>query len=185
MRLISSPKTNHPTMKSLCLCAAIVLCALAACNHSGQAGSASSAAQKNLDVMHIVDKAFETGDVSRIEDAVAADFVDHTENGDMNRDSLKVMIARQASLHMKIETQKEVADSDYVFAMMRYSGTGDGVMMPAGPFDMHGVEVVRFKDGKAVEHWAFVNAADMMKMMSQMQGTSAQMPAKADSAMKK
>lgn len=174
-------------MKSLCLCAAIALFALAACNQSQQAGSGkSAAAQKNLDAMHVVDKAFETGDVSHIDDVVSPDFVDHTENGDMGRDSLKAMIARQASLHMKIETQKEVADDDYVFAMMRYSGTGDGTMIPAGPFDMHGVEVVRFKEGKAVEHWAFVNAADMMKMMGQMQGSSAQMSAgKADSAMKK
>jgi predicted SnoaL-like aldol condensation-catalyzing enzyme len=27
---------------------------------------------------------------------------------------------------------------------------------------------VRFKDGKAVEHWAFMDAREMMKMMSSM-----------------
>jgi hypothetical protein len=43
----------------------------------------------------------------------------------------------------------------------------------AGPYDMNGIEVVRFKDGKAVEHWAFMDARDMMKMMPQ------QMPASA------
>jgi hypothetical protein len=58
-------------------------------------------------------------------------------------------------------------------AWMRWTGTSDGSIpdMPAGPYDMSGIEVVRFKDGKAVEHWAFMDARELMKMMGQ------QMPA--------
>jgi predicted SnoaL-like aldol condensation-catalyzing enzyme len=94
----------------------------------------------------------------------------------MGRDSFKAMIVQMhnTSKDMKMETMKEVADNDYVFEMMRYTGTGDGVMMPPGPYDMHAVEVIRFKDGKAVEHWSYMNAAEMMKMMGQMQGAPAQ-----------
>ena len=53
-------------------------------------------------------------------------------------------------------------------AWMNWTGTSDGSIpdMPAGPIDMNGVEVVRFKDGKAVEHWGFMQPADMMKMMA-------------------
>jgi len=53
---------------------------------------------------------------------------------------------------------------------MHWTGTSNGSMpdMPAGPYDMNGIEVVRFKDGKAVEHWAFMDAREMMKMMSSM-----------------
>jgi len=40
--------------------------------------------------------------------------------------------------------------------------------MPKGPFDMHSIEVSRFKDGKAVEHWSYVDMGEMMKMMPQM-----------------
>jgi predicted SnoaL-like aldol condensation-catalyzing enzyme len=32
---------------------------------------------------------------------------------------------------------------------------------------MTAIEVVRFKDGKAVEHWSFMEPREMMKMMAQ------------------
>lgn len=172
-------------MKSLCLAAAGALCLLAACNNTQQSGSSQSAmAQKNLEALHTVNKAFETGDVSHIDEVVAADFVDHSDRGDMGRDSLKAMITQmhKSGMDMKMEVIKEMADDDYAFEMVRYYGNGDGVMMPAGPYNMHAVEVVRFKDGKGVEHWAYMDVGEMMKMMGQMQGASAQMPATADTA---
>jgi len=75
---------------------------------------------------------------------------------------------------MKSEIKKVFADDDYVMAWMRWTGTADGSMpgMPAGPYDMTAIEVVRFKDGKAVEHWAFMEPREMMKMM----GGGQQMP---------
>lgn len=131
----------------------------------------SAAAQKNLDAMHVVDNAFKTGDISGIDSVVSADFVDHSDKGTGNRDSLKAMIKMSAAdKTMKMETTKEVADDDYVFAMMHMSGTGDGVMMPAGPYDMHSVEVVKFSNGKAVEHWGFMEMGEVSKMMASMPG---------------
>ena len=50
-------------------------------------------AEKNLAASRIVTDAFKSGDASKIDSAVAADFVDHTDRGDMGRDSLKKMIA--------------------------------------------------------------------------------------------
>jgi predicted SnoaL-like aldol condensation-catalyzing enzyme len=131
----------------------------------------NSMAAKNLAAMKIVNDAFETGDVSKIDEAVASDFVDHTDQGDKNRDSLKVMIVnmKKELPDMKTEIIKEVADDDYIFSLRRYTGTSNGEMgMPKGPYDMKTIEVVRCKDGKAVEHWAYMQPADMMKMMGQM-----------------
>ena len=93
----------------------------------------SAKAQKNLDAVHVVDKAFETGDVSGIDSVLASSFVDHTDKGDKNGDSLKAMIKMMHATGktMKMETIKELADDDYVFALMHYTGTGDGMMMPA------------------------------------------------------
>lgn len=128
----------------------------------------SDAARKNLDAFRAVDTAFQTGDLSRIDSVVASDFVDHTPKGDLGRDSLKAMITMMKNAGtMKSETKKVLADDEYVMAWMRWTGTSDGSLpdMPAGPYDMSGVEVVRFKDGKAVEHWAFMDARDLMKMM--------------------
>lgn len=125
--------------------------------------------QKNIAAFETVGKAFETGNVSGIDSAVADDFLDHTDHGDVKgKDSLKSMITHMHTsfLDMKTETKNTAANGDYVYGWMHYSGKSDGSMgMPKGPYDMSTIEVVKFSDGKAVEHWSFMQPADMMKMM--------------------
>ena len=142
------------------------------CNDEKTAGETkdNSMAEKNLAASRIVTKAFDSGDPSMIDSAVASDFVDHTDRGDMGRDSLKAMIVawKADSKDSKTEVIKELADDEYVFSWLRFTGTTSGTMgMPAGPYDMTSIEVVRFKDGKAVEHWGFMEPREMMKMMAQ------------------
>ena len=61
---------------------------------------------------------------------------------------------------------KEVGDEEYVFTLMRFTGTSNGNMgMPKGPYDFHSLEVSRFKDGMAVEHWSYMQPKEMMAMM--------------------
>jgi predicted SnoaL-like aldol condensation-catalyzing enzyme len=134
----------------------------------------NSMTQKNLDASHVVNRAFETGDPGGIDSVVASDFVDHTEKGDMNRDSLKAMVkmVHATNKDMKMDIIKELADGEYVFSLMRFRGTSDGSMMPAGPYDMRAIEVVKFKDGKATEHWEYMEPAETMKMMEQMRHTA-------------
>jgi predicted SnoaL-like aldol condensation-catalyzing enzyme len=140
------------------------------CDHVKVASASdSSAAQKNLEAHRMITKTFETGDVSGIDSVIADDFVDHTDRGDMvGKDSLKSMIkwSHDNMKDMKMKAVKELADDDYVMAWMNMTGTSDGSMgMPKGPFDMNSIEVSKFRDGKAVEHWSFVNMQEMMKMM--------------------
>ena len=109
-----------------------------------------------------------------IDTLVADDFVDHSDKGDVKgRDSLKAMITMMHNnlKDMKTETVNSAASGDYVYGWMRYSGTSDGSMgMPKGPFDFTSVELVKFRDGKATEHWAFMQMKDMMKMMGPQPG---------------
>ena len=158
--------------KFLFIISSAAICFLSACNEKDSAsGEMSETARKNLDAFHAVDNAFQTGDISRIDSVVASDFVDHMPKGDYNRDSLKTMITMMKNAGtMKSEIKKEFSDDEYVMAWMHWTGTSNGSIadFPAGPVDMNGIEVVRFKDGKAVEHWAFMDARDMMKMMSSM-----------------
>jgi predicted SnoaL-like aldol condensation-catalyzing enzyme len=170
-------------------CAGLV-CFCYSCNNSPMAGSgaANSQAQKNLEANHTVVKAFETGDVSGLDSVISADFVDHTDQGDKKGvDSLKAMVNMMHNnfKDMKMETVKELTDSNYVMAWMHYTGTGDGVMMPAGPFDMDIIETTRFQDGKAVEHWAFGEMQDMSKMMRQQMQSMGNMNKPDTSKMKK
>ena len=126
--------------------------------------------QKNIAASDVVTNAFQTGDVSGLDSVIADDFVDHTDQGDKKgRDSLKAMVnwVHSSFKDMKMEKVHEVADDDYVYSWMRYSGTSDGSMMPKGPYSMSAIELAKFKDGKAVEHWSFMEMRDMMKMMPQ------------------
>ena len=131
----------------------------------------SEKAKKNLEASHVVSDAFMSGDPSKIDSAVAPDFVDHTDRGDMGRDSLKAMISmmKKSFPDMKMKLMNELANDDYVFSEMEFTGTSDGSMgMPKGPYDMHVIAAVRCKDGKAVEHWEYMRNDDMMKMMQAM-----------------
>ena len=68
----------------------------------------------------------------------------------------------------KTEVIKELADDEYVMTWQRYSGTmkiEQMGMKPGDKFNMSAIEVSKFKDGKAVEHWTFMEPAEMMKMM--------------------
>jgi len=53
---------------------------------------------------------------------------------------------------------------------MEFTGTSNGEMgMPKGPYDVHGIEVVKFnKDSKAIEHWEYMRNDDAMKMIQDM-----------------
>ena len=89
----------------------------------------------------------------------------------MGRDSLKAGIIKMHEWDktMKMEVVKELADKDYVFSWIKTSGTSNGDMgMPKGPYTMNSIEVTRFKDSKAVEHWGFMEIRDAIRMMSGM-----------------
>jgi predicted SnoaL-like aldol condensation-catalyzing enzyme len=161
-------------MKKIFLTAfAGVLCLFISCNPKTESTSGnhhSEQEQKNLAANDVIMKAFQTGDVIGIDSVVSDDFIDHTDRGDMKgRDSLKAMITfMHANMKdMKMEKVREVADEDFIYSWMRYTGTSDGTMgMPMGPYDMQAVELSKYKDGKAVEHWAFMEMQDVMEMMA-------------------
>jgi hypothetical protein len=70
---------------------------------------------------------------------VAEDFIDHTDRGDMKgRDSKAMVKFVHANFNdMKSEKIREVAEGDFVYSWMRYTGTSDGTMgMPDGPYEM-------------------------------------------------
>ncbi len=177
-------------MRKLLMLALPAIICFYSCNDTKTAGATDDTSQKNLDAARKIADAFKTGNTSAIDSVVAEDFVDHTDRGDMGRDSLKAMITFMHSKmgDMKMETIKELADNEHVFQWMRYTGTSDGSMgMPAGPYDMKAIEVSKFRDGKAIEHWGYMEYAEMVKMMSQGQNqqqntmpmdTTAKTPAK-------
>lgn len=153
---------------------ASLLCICVSCNDSSTANSEakdSFLTQKNLNAWHVLSKAFATGDADAVDSVLADDYIDHRINGDVKgRDSVKADITRvQANFKdVKMEIIKELADNDYGFFWMHFTGNSNGATgMPAGPFDMTNIQVVKFKDGKAAEHWVYMEMKQLTKMMQQ------------------
>ena len=146
---------------------------LISCSGNNSGGKMSDKAQKNLDACNAVNTAITSGDVSKIGDYIATDAVDHGGgSGDVKGiDSIKASLSRIHTMEpdMKSEVVKQLADDDYAFQWMRYTGTASSASMgmPVGTkYDMSFIEVSKFNsDGKATDHWEFMQPSDMMKMM--------------------
>ena len=169
-----------------------VVCYCMSCSNEKSAeANENPAVQKNLDAANAVVKGIETGDVSKFGDYIAVDGVDHAgEHGDVvGLDSIKAELGKVHNMYsnLKMDVIKQLADSEYVFQWIQFSGTCTvaSMGMPAGTkVDMSSVEVSKFKDGKATEHWGFMNMADMAKMMPQSGMDHMMMDKKMDSTKK-
>lgn len=161
--------------KFLFIISAGLIFLLSSCSEKKEAGM-SAAAKKNLEAMQGITKCFDTKDFSKLGDFIAEDGVDHAgEQGDIKGlANMKKEFERMVSAYenSKTEVIKEMADDEYAMTWQRYTGTMkiDQMGMKAGDkFDMTAIEVAKFKDGKAVEHWSFMQPSDMMKMMGSME----------------
>jgi len=150
--------------------AVVILNILIACN--SEAGGISATAKKNKEVNTAIMKAYEAGDFSKMGDYITADAVDH--GGDMGDiKGLDSIVAAMKRYHdqtenVKTEVIREMADDEYVITWAKVSGTPktDGMGMKAGQkMEMTSVDVAKFKDGKAVEHWIYMDPKDMMGVM--------------------
>lgn len=158
----------------------VLLCCVYSCKDSGSSSSTTTATtdvtQKNIESNGRVMKAIETGDSATIDSLIADDAVDHmTPNGAPMTGGANIRhMLTDMHNHMKdlkFDIISTAGNNDYVFTYSRVSGTAtDSTMgMPAGTkMDEEGVDVVKVKDGKMVEHWGFVDPAAMMKRMQSM-----------------
>jgi len=160
-------------MKDVCFAVyGSLLCICISCNDSSTASVERkdySQAQKNLDTWHVVSMAFATGNKDAVDSVIADDYIDHTSIGDVNgRDSVKARISRMHTNYtdIKMERIKELADNDFAFIWMHFTGKSKGTpAIPAGPFDINTIQVAKFQNGKIVEHWEFRSVNEVFKMM--------------------
>ena len=153
---------NFNIMRKLILLSFIAACSICvSCNNSG---GMSATAKKNMEINDAIMKAYEAGDFSKMGDYIATDAVDHGgENGDVKGldNIVSEMKKYRAQMpDMKSTMSRSLADDEYVYTWATMS-----VTMMGKPTTMSSVDVSKFKDGKAVEHWIYMDAADMMKMM--------------------
>lgn len=123
---------------------------------------------------------FENGDWAGIEKICSPDFRDHSPmadpNAPFNRDTLMTYLkaTKAAFPDMKIEWLHAAGSGDMVFVHYHFTGTNTGAFMgmPATnkKVDYMGVDLLKIKDGVAVEHWDYADNVTYMKQMGMMPG---------------
>ena len=121
-------------------------------NSSSTTGS--SQRQRNLAADNVLISVFETGDVAKLDAIIDPAFANHIGAEDrIGLDNLKTMIqgfhARMKTV--KVELKRQLSDEEYVSDWVRFTGA-DPTMV------IEGMEVTRYANGKAVEHWFFPNS---------------------------
>lgn len=129
----------------------------------------------NKDLMkRFNDEVMSQGKMELIDELVSEDLVEHAPVPDgfpTGREGVKayVKMFRDAFPDLKATTDAVVAEGDEAWMQSTLTGTHKGEFMgiPATnkKFEITGFDRVKFKDGKAVEHWA---AQDDMGMMTQL-----------------
>ena len=154
----------------------IIICILMSCKESTSTGNDnSSQAESNKANTKMVYKAIETGNVNGLDSIIDKNIVDHSgDKGDIiGLDSLKNNFVQMHNHvnDIKMESIANATDGDYNFDLNRFTGTTNSEFMgmPANyKIDMMSVDIVKIKNGKAVEHWGYVDPKQMMKMMQDM-----------------
>ena len=121
---------------------------------------------------------FNVGNVALVDELCAPDFVEHEEFPGLttDRDGVKqfVTMMRTAFPDVKMEVHDLIATGNKVVARITMSGThrGEFMGMPASSksFSVTTIDIVRFKNGKAIEHWGATDTAKMMEQLGAIPG---------------
>ncbi|MBK7384401.1 MAG: ester cyclase [Flavobacteriales bacterium] len=143
-----------------------------------KADSAKQAqANAQMETFQKVFEMFNTGNMEGLDALVAADMIDHNPDPMATMkglDGLKEMMGmyRTAFPDIKETVERITSDGDMVYAHYHMTGTNTGPMgpMPATgkAMDVMGMDIVRFADGKAVEHWGYMEESKMMQQLGMM-----------------
>ncbi len=145
---------------------AFCICAVAAAFASDE--------EKNAAVMkRFYEEVVNNGNLQLIDELVAAEFVDHEEFPGMvqGREGLKQFFTmfRAAFPDLHFQVNDLIAKGDKVWAYITIHGTHKGEFMGMAATDkkiaVKGFDIVRFADGKAVEHWGLTDSMTMMQQL--------------------
>jgi len=138
-----------------------------------------STEQNKALVRQMVEEIFNRGNISRADEFLAPDFVEHEElppGMPPGREGVKLMTTmfRSAFPDFKATIDDIIAEGDKVAIRMTWSGTHKGEFMgiaPTGKSVSFGVfDVIRIAGGKFVEHWGQMDSTGMMQQLGAMPG---------------
>ena len=133
-------------------------------------------------VRQMVEQIFNRGNVSRLGEFLAPDFVEHEElpsEVPSGREAAKQIFTmlHSAFPDFKATIQHLIAEGDQVVLHMTWTGTQKGEFMgvpPTGKSISIGViDIIRVAEGKFVEHWGLMDSMTMMQQLGAMHAPEA------------
>ncbi len=118
-------------------------------------------------------EAVNSGDLDTAMELVADDFVDHEEFAGMpsNRDGVRQFfeLFRSAFPDLRMNAHQIVCEDDLVAVRGSMTGTHQGEFMgmqaTGRRMEIQAMDLVRVRDGQAVEHWGLTDAMTMMQQL--------------------
>ncbi len=156
-----------------------ITAAFSACMPPSNNKMADNRAAKNMEAQKLfMEEVFNKHNTAMIDSLVAPDYVEHCTAPGYTPDraglkkSFDDFIKSMPDMHSQVNFM--VADSDYVTVQYTFTGTNTGEMMgmPATgkKVNIDGVDIVKFKNGKAIGHWGYNEETKMMMQMGLMPG---------------
>lgn len=121
-----------------------------------------------------IDEVLVGGNVDLVDELADPKFVEHEElppGVPEGREGVKsfVQVYHQGFSDIGAEVEDMVEDGDTVWVRMRMRGTHTGEFLGIPPtnksFEITAIDVVRFQDGKAVEHWGVTDMASLLMQL--------------------
>lgn len=142
-------------------------------NQTAPAGNTAEEQQNTEVTRQFVEEVFNKGNLAFVDEHTVAEFVEHNPvpGQPPGVAGLKQFVQdwRTAFPDMNMRVDDVIAKGDLVVLRSTATGTHQGAFMGLAPtqkqFTMEGIDIIRFKDGKATEHWG---QSDMMGMMTQL-----------------
>jgi len=120
------------------------------------------------------DELFSQGNLGVIDELLADDFVEHEElppGVPPGKEAPRALVTmmRNAFPDFSAVVEEMLQDGSKVITRARFSGTHRGEFMGIPPtgkkFDIPVIDIVEFRDGKAIGHWGIMDMAGLMQQL--------------------
>jgi len=150
-----------------------------ACNCGGNKNMADNRAAKNMQMQKLFyEEVYNKHNTAMIDSIVAPDYAEHCIEPGYTPDraglkkSFDDFIKAFPDMHTQVNFM--VADSDYVTVQYTFTATNTGSaggIAPSGKkINIDGVDIIKYKNGKAIGHWGYNEEVKMMTQMGMMPG---------------
>ncbi|TAH40971.1 MAG: hypothetical protein EYC69_09665 [Bacteroidetes bacterium] len=149
---------------------------LFACSSQEHEKNRHDTVQANKLLLGYIYKMFETGDIDQIHKFVHVDMMEHTPDPLIVQTGIEglkelIRVNHIAFPDLKIKVYNISGEGDFIYAHFNWAATNTGPIRSAEPtmrsVNIDGVDIIKVKDGKIVEHWGYWDALKFLNQMGQ------------------